>query len=132
MLPVTKNTRKQVSRNAQGVEDINDRGDPVFRRVSKPAVTSSSGGLAVRRAITTQNAQGVSTITANLLSVVDGSIEEAITVTCNISNGIELNSAVPRLELGDILMIASSKTDAQTTVWYCLGNFHASEDCVCS
>ena len=85
----------------------------------------------VRRAVCTADAGSGSTIAANLKSLVDGTTNTAITVNCNISNGSALDEAVPRLEDGDTIMVARSKTGASSYSWYCLSNFQTSEDCTC-
>ncbi len=50
-----------------------------------------------------------------------------VTVTCSISGGTTLNSAIPRLDNGDLIFV----TQIGGT-WYCLTTFQATEDCVCS
>jgi hypothetical protein len=124
MLPETRNTKKQVRRNQQGIEDINDRGNEVFRRISNPALRGGGGSELFRAACTADAGFGV-TIAATLFNA-DGSTGSAVTVTCNISNGISLNEAVPRLEIGDQIFVTESNS-----IFYCVSNFQGSEECTC-
>ena len=132
MLPETKNTRKQVRRNTQGIEDINDRGNRIFRRVSKRALTSSVGDI--KRAACSGNAGGTATIQATLYNP-DGTDGDEVTVYCNISNGTALNTAVPRLEINDDIFVTQSTFNNAGTPevrWYCVTNFNFTENCVCT
>jgi hypothetical protein len=92
------------------------------------------GGQTVRRASCTADAGAGSTIAATLYKS-DGTTGDAITVYCNISNGTALNSAVPRLEIGDNIFVTKSTYDNSGTPevrWYCVTNFNLSNNCVCT
>jgi hypothetical protein len=125
MLPETRNTKKQVRRNQQGIEDINDRGNEVFRRISNPALRGGGGNGGPTRAVCTADAGFGVTIAATLFNA-DGSLGNAVTVICNISNGSDLNEAVPRLEIGDQIFVTESNS-----VFYCVSNFQSVEICIC-
>ncbi len=136
MLPDTGNTREQVERNKEGVEDLKNLDNPVFRRVSETALIASSDLGITRRAKVTENAPAGFTITANLYNFFTGveETETGIIVFCNISNGIDLNEAGPLLISGnDISVYQSVWTDGNTTEtrWYCATNFDTDEDCAC-
>ena len=108
----------------------------VRQRVAKNGGTGSGGssvyGKTVR-AECTQDAQGTAIITATLYES-DGTVGDAISVYCNISNGTALNAAVPRLEDEDVIFVTKSIYDnagTPTSRWYCVSNFQTSEDCTC-
>jgi len=99
----------------------------------KGSIGDTVGGNTIKRASLTAAAGSGSTIAATLYKL-DGTTGEAITVNCNISNGSDLNSAVPRLESGDDIFVTKSTFDNSGTPevkWYCISNFQASEDCTC-
>ncbi len=138
MLPETRNIRKQVKRNTQNVEDINDKSNRVFQRISKPALRAAAA-TPTRRARCAEDAPLGSTILADLYDEVTGVLategdEFGVTVHCNIANGIDLNETTPRLEIGlDIPVYRSIFDNAGTpeSRWYYNGTFQASEDCTC-
>ena len=136
MLPLTKHNRKQIGRNTHSIEDINDRDNPVFRRVSKPAI-ATGGGEEIRRAKVTQNAPDENIITANLYNRSTGVLDTGVSIDvyCNISNGTALDEAGPRLILGnDISIYQSVFVSGETTEtrWVCSTNFDTDENCVCN
>ncbi len=90
----------------------------------------------VKRAITSEDAPASDTITANLYTSkgieADSGTGFAVNVHCFISGGTDLNSAIPRLEEDDDLIVAKLPFDSAGTLikrWYCLSVFQASEDC---
>jgi len=126
--------RDQVETNAGEIDDINDRDNPVFRRISSPAIVSGSTANPVVRASCTAGAGDYSYIAATLYKS-DGTVGEAITVYCNISNETKLNASTPRLEIGDDIFVTKSNYDNAGTPeerYYCVSNFQATENCGCS
>lgn len=104
----------------------------LIRRVSRPKPEDGDFGKAIR-ATCTQDAPSGNTITANIF-LPDGTEGTAVTVHCNISNGTDLNGAIPRLEDNDEIFITQSVFDNTGTPvfrWYCVSNFQATEDCTC-
>lgn len=134
-LPETKNTRKKVARNSEAIGVLEDRDNPVFKRISKPARTHigrTTPGI-VSRAVCTADAGAGTTIAATLYAS-DGTTGDAITVYCSIANGSDLNEATPRLEIGlDIFVTKSTYDNAGTPEqrWYCDTVFQTTEDCTC-
>ena len=133
--PPTKNVRKQVKRNTINLQEISDRDNPVFKRISSDPIGISSLSIqspgVVTRANCIEDAGLDNTINATLFKS-DGTTGETITVFCNISNGSALDEAVPRLEIGDDIFVTKSNISASDFRWYCVSNFQTSEDCVCS
>jgi len=130
----SKNTKRQIQKNSEGVEILRNRENPVFRRILKESKYGTGGDPGVRRASCTSDAGSGSTIAATLYNT-DGTTGDAITVYCNISNGTALNSAIPRLEDGDDIFVTQSYFDNAGTAelrWYCVTNFNVSEDCTCT
>ena len=132
MLPDTGNTREQIERNKQGVEDINDRSNRVFRRVSKPAVTTPANPVRLARAI--ENAPAGNEILANLfdssgIEITEGD-KSGITVICQISGGSDLNEATRRLANGDklfVIEITISVEETPTLAWHAVEGFQGTE-----
>ena len=129
--------RDQVKTNTGEIENINNRDNPVFERISSPALVgggnTTSGSNTVLRASCTAPAGDHSYIAATLYNS-DGTTGDAITVFCSISNETNLNAATPRLEIGNDLFVAELTYDnAGTPIsrYYCISNFQATEDCVC-
>ena len=133
MLPVSRNIRKQVKRNTQGLEDIDDRGNPVFRRISGVALTT--GANPVIRAACTADAGAGATIAATLFNT-DGTTGEAITVYFNLPSIItDLNEASPLLEIGSIIYVQKINIDVAgtpTPQWECVQLFDVTEECGCT
>ena len=93
----------------------------------------TGGGSSIFRAACTEDAGIGSAIDAALFKP-DGTAGEAIEVTCNISNGADLNDAVPRLEDEDVIYVRSifwDDSETPTQRWECVTNFQGSEDCLC-
>jgi hypothetical protein len=141
MLPETRNVKKQVKRNQQNIEDINDRDNPLFRRISETALTSgadvtgSTNGIS-RRAKCTADAGGGSTIICDLFGYEDGVLatsgdEFNVTVHCNIADTSALNLALPRLQENLIITVAFHALTSTTGQWECTALFQKSKDCVC-
>ena len=135
--PPTKNVRKQVKRNTGNIQDISDRDNPVFMRVSSnpitPRVSTQTPGV-VTRAVCDEDAGLDNTILATLFNT-QGIAVTQVTVYCNISNGTALNEAVPRLEEFDNIFVTISNFDTGSAIeqrYFCVTNFQASEDCVCN
>lgn len=125
--------RHQIDKNTDGIKEINDRGNPAFKRISGRGSSGGSSSSSMFRAACTADAGSGSTIAATLYRA-DGTTGDAITVYCNISNGAALNSAVPRLEIGDNIFVTKSTYNNSGTPesrWYCVTNFQTSEDCTC-
>ena len=130
----------QVRMNTEKLREIDDSGNSnaVFRRVSNTALTtggagSDSGNFVIRASCTSDAGSGA-TIAATLYKS-DGTTGDAITVFCNISDGTDLNAALPRLEDGDDIFVTLSTFDnlgTPETRFYCVSNFQGSEDCACS
>lgn len=134
-LGTTKNTRIQVERNAKSIQAIDDRDNPVFRRISSNPIRSVSSltpGI-VSRAVCSADAGLGSTISATRYSS-DGTTGDAITVYCSIANGTDLNEATPRLEIGLDIHVTISVFDIAgepESRWTYVGPLQASEDCTC-
>jgi hypothetical protein len=121
--------RDQVKTNTGEIENINNRDNPVFERISSPALVG--GGSSIPRASCTADAGDHSYITATLYNS-DGTTGDAITVYCNISNGTALNASTPRLETGDDIFVTKSNYSSTVSRYYCVTNFMATEECTCS
>jgi len=86
----------------------------------------------VRMARTTTSAGGATSIVCNLIDN-DGETEilsglgSGITVYCRITEGVNLNEALPRLANDDYIFVQNISGK-----WWCTTIFQASEDCICS
>jgi hypothetical protein len=128
--PPTKNQRKQVKRNTDSINVINDRDNPVFRRISENP--PKSGGRSTR-AICDEDAGPDNTIATTLFKA-DGTEGEAVIVHCNIANGSALNEASPLLEIGLVIYVQSINIDNAGTPeqqWECVTPFMTFEECTC-
>ena len=95
--------------------------EQVMARMPKLTGSTSDAGPGVRLAYCITDATDSTIITCHL----DTEAGETINVNCAICGGTALNSAIPRLEVDDLIFVSQIGG-----TWYCLTVFQASQDCV--
>ena len=109
----------------RGANGINVRvGGGGVNIISSSPTTQQIEALVVRRLKVQENAPSDANISCRLVDVDDIIQGDAFDVKCDITDGIALDSAIPRLALDDF--ISAFKFG---DIWHCTTVFQTSEDC---
>lgn len=145
--PPTKQVRKQVKRNAANLQELNDRDNRVFRRISSNPIGGTGGaGGGTKRAVCNEDAPAGNIITANFfdgegveITTGEDGVDFNIPIYCNISDGSDLSDSTRLLYENDEIFVETDTVDVAGTPtqrWFCVegfqGNPNGSRRAVCS